>query len=413
MSREFLDWTIQAIVSRFPETRDVFIQNGFEIFSGDEVLQNAGAILHLKIALQLKKINAEAFLKLIDDRIENVARETRLLSLMQSAKIDTSGTAFRFVAHIPRPLQVTLQEELKLFLQTLQEKRQVWFNYSTGPFFLDEELSFHDCMGYEKDVDAMPDIVLAHGFGLFNEKMIKRVVAQGVYRAFPWQPANKIMTNSGAIDVDGQFVMIAASATVMVVDCNKLHGLPVPQTWGDLLKPEYERMVVLTGHNNHINELVLLYIYKQYGTKGIAALGRSVRQYAQPPQMIKAMASNNEVSPPIYVMSNFFANMLPQREQIKVIWPQDGALIMPIFILVKANKKEAYKELVDFLTGIEIGRIFAGSNFLSAHPDVDNHLPEGASLQWIGWDFIKKNDISSLTKKLNEKFWESHRGTAF
>ena len=42
--------------------------------------------------------------------------------------------------------------------------------------------------------------------------------------------------------------------------------------------------------------------------------------------------------------------------------------------------------------------------FPSCHPDVVNQVPDPAPFMWLGWDFIRENDLGELIPKVNEIF---------
>jgi hypothetical protein len=46
----------------------------------------------------------------------------------------------------------------------------------------------------------------------------------------------------------------------------------------------------------------------------------------------------------------------------------------------------------------------------SVNPEVDNQIPEDNKYIWLGWDFIKENDISNLIKKCENIFNETLKG---
>lgn len=57
-----LTMTIGEIIKIYPETREVFINNGFSIFADDTVIKQLGVVLKLKTALKSKGINPASFI---------------------------------------------------------------------------------------------------------------------------------------------------------------------------------------------------------------------------------------------------------------------------------------------------------------------------------------------------------------
>ena len=71
-------------------------------------------------------------------------------------------------------------------------------------------------------------------------------------------------------------------------------------------------------------------------------------------------------------------------------------------------KKETYEQtkvFTDFFLSKEAGTVLSQNGFFpSTNPDVDNKLDKDKKFLWIGWDFLKQNDIGELLKKLNADF---------
>ena len=103
-------------------------------------------------------------------------------------------------------------------------------------------------------------------------------------------------------------------------------------------------------------------------------------------------------------MPYFFARHLQGRGGISIIWPEDGALVSPVTMLVKTGKRAALQPLTDFLTSAQVAGICADASFPALHPDVDNRLPDDAAFKWIGWEYVKDNDIKSLLVEINATF---------
>ncbi|MNP75202.1 hypothetical protein D3C76_1722170 [compost metagenome] len=38
------------------------------------------------------------------------------------------------------------------------------------------------------------------------------------------------------------------------------------------------------------------------------------------------------------------------------------------------------------------------------HPEVNPELPDGAMLNWLGWDFIRSGDLEQLKREVQEVF---------
>ena len=86
-----------------------------------------------------------------------------------------------------------------------------------------------------------------------------------------------------------------------------------------------------------------------------------------------------------------------------------GAIVSPVTLLVKREKAKDWEEVIQFFTGQQVGQICAEACFPSFHVQVDNKIPDGGHLHWIGWEFIRQHDIGSLIEMLNQEFVKTFR----
>ena len=133
--------------------------------------------------------------------------------------------------------------------------------------------------------------------------------------------------------------------------------------------------------------------------EGIKKLKRSYHQNLHPSQMVKA--NKNEA---IVSVSPYFFTTMIQDDSLVAVWPTDGAIISPIFMISKSYR-ENVSAVNDYLHSKEIGEIFSfNGNFPSTNPMIDNKLRDDQKYMWIGWDFIYNNDIEKLIKEFTEMF---------
>ena len=120
-----------------------------------------------------------------------------------------------------------------------------------------------------------------------------------------------------------------------------------------------------------------------------------------PAQMVNRIDNNGPGA--LYVMPAFFAERIRHQERIKLIWPDDGALASPVILQVKPEKKEELKPVLDYLVGRRLAQILAGAGFPVPHADVDADV-QGKPLKWLGWDFLRQNDLPALNVEIDKVF---------
>lgn len=400
-----LAMTIGEIIKNYPETREVFINNGFSIFADDTVIEQLGEVLKLKTALKSKGINPAQFMLLLEEKIA----EKQQYKNIETTVLQNSSKHLNMLSLLPCPLKVPMQSELKLFLDYLREEKNLPLNYCIESFFNDH-LDYEDYLEHFEEADEIPDVIMTAGYSFFYKNFMERFVVKGVFADVINRPVNPRLAEAGMIDPDGHFTVIGANILVMVVDENRLGNIPIPKSWGDLLKPKYENKVVMRGHGEIFCDVVHLNYYKDFGVAGVEQLGRAVKYGLHPAQMVKELTSSRKDVPPIHIMPYFFYKTMKESDHIKVVWPEEGILAYPISVLIKADKMQEMQELADYLTGLQIARICADAYFPTVHADVKVNLPEHVKLKWLGWDFIKNNDIQQLVNTMNDTFMRGYRG---
>lgn len=399
-----LNLTINQIIEAYPETREVFVNNGFPIFADDVAVKELGAVLKLKTALRSKHINAEFFVALLEEKI----REKSRYRDMETTVFANGTEHLNLLSLLPCPLKVPLQSELKSFLDYLRDEKNLPLNYCIESFF-NHHLNYEDYLQQFEEPDEIPDVIMTAGYSFFYKNFMDRFVKRGVFADVLNRPVNSRLAEAGLIDPDGHFTVIAANILVMVVDKIRLGDLPMPRSWGDLLQPEYKKKVVIRGHDDTFCDVVQLNFYQNYGLEGIEKLGQAVRGGMHPAQMVKEISSSSQDAAAIYIMPYFFYRTIKNCQNVTVVWPDEGVLAYPVSVLIKADKMQELQELADYLTGPGVARICADAYFPAVHPAVDMNLPTEANFKWLGWDFIKKHDMEKLVEDLNNKFIKAQR----
>jgi len=223
---------------------------------------------------------------------------------------------------------------------------------------------------------------------------------------------NRVFAEQGIdlLDPEGDYSILAVVPAVFLVNKDELDGRSIPQSWEDILSDDFIGDVSLPVSDFDLFNAILLNLYKKYGEEGIERLGRSMLKAQHPAQMIKEGGRKKSGEAAVTVMPYFFTRMARRFPHFEFVWPADGAIISPIFMLTKKDSFPAIQPLVDFFASRETGEIFAHQGlFPSVRPDIDNRLPEGVKFMWPGWEFLRKEDPGKLLEKLIDKFNNSIR----
>ena len=388
------DTTLWDLVEKYPKTIDVFVSNGFRQMSDPEQRGKFGKSISLNIALMMKKIDFDTFSKLLVEAIEQNNNHADL-TLAENKKIDDAE--LNIVGLLPCPVRVPLLEQFHSFLSTMPEDVTVNHELKAASMGLDwvEE----NIVGVE-DSAELPDLFISAGFDMFfDEKMIGKFKREGVFEdTTKLERFNPMFDDVELKDPRGHYAMIGIVPAVFLVNTKELGDLPIPRTWEDILKPEFEKRVSLPVGDFDLFNGILLNIHKKYGDEGVEKLGRSLLESLHPSQMVKSDRKKDN-KPIITIMPYFFTKMVKIGGPMMAVWPEDGAIISPIFMLSKKGKTDQLQPIIDFFASKEVGEILAHNGlFPSVHPEVDNRIPEQNKLMWLGWDYIYSNDIGGLIK---------------
>ena len=258
--------------------------------------------------------------------------------------------------------------------------------------------------------EQLPDLFISAGFDVFfDPKGIGKYQQQGVFEAVVPESVNSDFASVDLVDPQHSYSVVSVVPAVFMVDLQQQGDLPIPRTWADLLDPMYENKVALPVGDFDLFNAILLNIHKDFGDDGVRRLGRSMLQSMHPAQMVKGAGRVQDSKPFITILPYFFTRMAGSIPSVEIVWPEDGAIISPIFLLSKKQTLTKTRVIAEFMAGVEVGEILAQKGLFPAlHPEVVNVLPEGfadgAPWKWLGWDYIYANDIAALITRVETLF---------
>ncbi len=398
--------TLLEIVNTYPETIPVFSSNGFPRMSDAEKRNKFAASINLKTALLLKQLDYDTFSELLIEAIES--QNNNIDETLTATKTDNSAKAINISGLLPCPVRIPLLQKFSKFSKTYEQQSDYKLNYelkaaSMGLDWLEENLT---------DVtseDDLPDLFLSAGFDMFfDEKRFGKFKRDGVFKdCTAFQKPNELFLDLNLTDLRRHYSIISVVPAVFLINTDELGGLEVPKSWEEILKPEFENRVSLPVGDFDLFNGILLNIHKKYGDTGIRKLGKSLLESMHPSQMVKSDRKKT-AKPIVTIMPYFFTKMVKESGPLSAVWPEDGAIISPIFILSKAKKADRLQPIVDFFSSVEVGEVLSHQGlFPSVHPDIDNRIPDTNKFMWLGWDYIYNNNISELIAHCNRIFTQA------
>jgi putative spermidine/putrescine transport system substrate-binding protein len=402
------EMTLFDITEKHPETIDVFVANGFEHVGDEEKRKAQGRMVTLKQAVQMKGKDLEAFTALLENAVRENARSTdvTLDTVAPESQIFPTEGDIRVAGLLPCPVRIPLMEAFdKLSKEiTAETGKSVGVRLAAASIGADALDAGMNAIETEAD---LPDLFLSAGFeAFFDKKNMARFKDNGVFTDCSWPTHNALFDGYDLKDPDGHYALLAVVPAVFLVDKTQLEeGEEVPRTWQDILGPRFEGKLAMPVGDFDLFNGILLTIWKHYGDEGVAAIGRNLLEGMHPSQAAGRFAPKGGKGPIVSVIPYFFSRMAQFNPDAEIVWPGDGAVVSPIFMLLKNSAPAEARRIAEFFASKEVGEILSHRGlFPSCHPEVVNQVPEQAPFMWLGWDFIRDNDLGALIPQVNDIF---------
>lgn len=303
--------------------------------------------------------------------------------------------------YAPCPVKLMVKERIEeIALNHAQQGEELVTHIPMGCTSIDP----YDPISKEIDSDKLPSIIASIGFGDFWKRdFVERFLDAGLFGAVLPETVSPLHLEAGMVDPQGRYTLYGATPYVFLVDAKRLGHRPPPRTWADLLDPLYRGEVVMCGDGDDMADAVVLNIYKDFGMEGLSALAENSKGLMHSSTMVKVGGSADPTAGAVFVIPCFFAQTVKLPEHLSVVWPEDGAAASPLYFLAKKADHERLRAVIGFFTH-EFARLGSACWFAPVDGDVASRLPENAKLKWVGWEFIRNNDVNALRDRLNAAF---------
>lgn len=357
--------------------------------------------VNLSTALKMKKMNVELYEKRFLTFLESQSNSVDNLLIEDNknkkADINVEGV-------LPCPIRIPLLESFEFWLEDNKSK----FDYSIGYELQSANLGLDWIKDQVKtgNPNMIPDVLMSAGFDLFFDKeLMGQYMENDIFEAAT-NEFNKDFSNEylDLRDPQKKYLITGVVPAVFLVNKKELGNRKFPKNWTDILSPEFEDSVAIPMGDLDLFNALVVSLYKEYGMEGISNLARSYMKSLHPAQMVKAKSTGKHKEPAVSIIPYFFTQMIQGTDTVAV-WPEDGAVISPIFMMSKKSNKEKAQPIIDFFMSKEVGKIFsANGKFPSTNKYVDNGLEKEKKFKWVGWDFIHSTDIGALIREIENKF---------
>ncbi|MDD4484115.1 MAG: ABC transporter substrate-binding protein [Methanoregula sp.] len=389
--------SIRSVLSRYPELEQLFESYSLAELRDAPSRSEKAVYLTLEDALRDKNIDCAGFIALAKEHAAAYRTpENRSLAARSYNQRD-----LQFLGLMPCPVKIPFDSAFTQFVS------REWGGKPPFSYLIESnannQLAYYTHIPKFKDLIDMPDIVISPGLnGYYHRDFFERFKNKG-YFSDVIEHASPTYDRLDLADPDGHYSVIGANIEVMVVDNTRIGDRQIPERWTDLLHPEFTGSVAIRGQDGFFCETVLLTLYKEMGLEGIRMLARSISSAVHPAQMVKN-AGSKAGGPAISIMPFFFANLAKNTRNVTIVWPEEGAIVSPVTMIVKRDHSTDLDLLIKFLAGKETGSLLSGVHFPSMVPDVPPCVPRDTAFSWIGWDYIRGHDIGKETEMVSREF---------
>lgn len=194
---------------------------------------------------------------------------------------------------------------------------------------------------------------------------------------------------------DDMWTGVYAYGTAICVNEDELkeRGLPIPETWEDLLKPEYKGLITMPNPASSGVGYTLVYgwlkaLGEEKGWEFMDALHKNIKMYTHGGSKPAQLAAQGEV--PLGLSSKSFTRpLLEQGAPLVIIEPKEGLAWEKIGAALPKNSRhpEEAKRLLDFIASDAWGDICTSRNVVSARPEYTTEAAKATEKLLIPLDF--------------------------
>lgn len=235
--------TLYDITEKYPETIPVFVSKGFPQIGDESKRGKFGKTLTLKNALIFKKINPETFGEILT---ETISGEREKGFLYEGSKVDRkTDNSLKIEGILPCPVRIPLTESLERFIEEYKKNNNYEIQYELKAASMGLDW-LTDSLVNEEDDKNLSDLFISAGFDLFfDEKLLGKFKKRGVFKDMTGMSRLNPMFDNKDIDLKdprGHYSVISVVPAVFLINKNELNGRKMPESWEDLLSPEFEKV---------------------------------------------------------------------------------------------------------------------------------------------------------------------------
>lgn len=402
------EMTIFEVTERYPQTIQVFVDAGFPKVQDPDKRRVMGKSLTIQSAAKLRKLDQHELINRLTEAVQTDATQQDVTLAESSEMTLLPQGDLRLSGLLPCPVRIPILEAVQELARQMKQESGLELGWSLGAASVGADQLNKAIAQVDSEAD-LPEIFVSAGFeSFFDQRNLRRFSDQGVFVDMAPEGINHCFWGLSLRDPADHFTMLAVVPAVFLINESLLEGDAAPRTWEELLHPRFEGRISLPVGDFDLFNGILLNLHKRFGEEGVRALSRNMLTSLHPSQTVGRFSSRQPQQPAISIIPYFFSKMTLKSKVIHTLWPEDGAIICPIFMLVRRSALSQARPVAELFLSKAVGEILAHRGlFPVLDPRVDNRLPAGAPFIWLGWDYIQQHDLGQLIPQLNELFSSS------
>lgn len=311
--------------------------------------------------------------------------------------IDVNATTI--YASVPCPLKVRFKAVFDAFMCKYNQQHD-------KPIYCPTVLegASHDAEEHllkATSAEELPEVILTMNIGnFFDADFKRRFIDTGILVGY--QPvktdlpaklnaANKMLKNG----------LYAFGAWAIIEDLVAQDVALKPTRWLDFAATDSAQCINLHGCPDHISGSSLLFVmHERGGDAAVQSLARNIKQIAHFSKLIKVLNQRSgDQNARFAMLPGSAAYQIPSTKKTRLVTMDEGALLSPMLLLVKAGTEDKYKDILDFFFSTEMRDVLecGDTQLLDA---IDWSLP----FTCPDWAQLLQGDYPGECERLNDLF---------
>jgi len=288
----------------------------------------------------------------------------------------------KVLIHCPLNISRTLVQMVGEFSQQLQQQSDISIEVITQPHRVEEQSLFKGFV----ERGELPDLTIGHvdDFSDLPAGFLEQRVMPLPGRF----PLRRELADLGFADESGYFHPFVVIPFAVFYNQNLLAKVDLPQSWGDLLDPRWEKKILMPDEYRLASIVVRACLKADYPQE-FSHFEDNFVCSGSPLEVVTAVDAGEYT----LGITNIAFARISKEKNTRIIWPQDGLFCMPQVMVWSREAPKPLLELGDFLMSEPVQKYLAMQSFVAAAPQVDLHplvAENHCHLQWKGWpEFMK------------------------